>query len=155
MGYLLLAFVAFLGFVASLGCHVMAWLRIEPPFGKTSMMLHFGLFVVIVPLIILIKRTMPASVDKKDEIKHVFSELPKWIGAVPLALFFYVMASGAYTYHLILQYPRHEAPFYLVLRGFSGIWMMFFGVSALGFVGLFRLSRKKNAAATDATHPDQ
>jgi hypothetical protein len=157
MGYLLLAFVAFLGFIASLGCHVMAWLCIDPPFDRTSlmMMLTFGVFVVFLPMGILATKTMPASADVKDGNKHIFAELPKWLEKTYPYLIVYFIFNFFYGIYSTGQFPKSSIPFYLSLRIASGHWMLFYGVSVLGFVGLFRLSRKKRAVESDATPPGQ
>jgi cytochrome b561 len=155
MGYLLLAFVAVMGFAASLGCHVMGWLGIEPPFEDVSTILHVGLFVVVVPLVYFSSKTMPATADKKNNLKHLFAELPKWIEKTLPYLAAYLVFNFVFATYSIEQYPKNREPPYLTIRLFSGHWMLFYGMSALGFVGLFRLSRKKKATESDATPPEQ
>ncbi len=145
MGYLLLAFAAFLGFAVSLWCHVLSWLHIDPPLGKTSMMLHFGIFAVFLPSMILANKAVSPSVGKKDGFSYVMTALPNWIPKTAPYLGAYFVFNFFYGMYLTSPYPKGSVPLYLDIRIFSGHWMLFYGMSALASVGLFRLSRKNRA----------
>jgi hypothetical protein len=143
MGYLLLAGIAAAGFLVSVVCHLMGWLHIEPPWGRSVFVLHVGIFVLWFPLVMFANRTMPMPKRRRANLEHLFAELPKWARAAVTVLFVYAILNFAYFMYCASQYPRHKVPFYLELRGFSGHWMMFYGIAAFGFVALSRLARKR------------
>ncbi|EEF61796.1 hypothetical protein [Pedosphaera parvula] len=147
MGYILLMVTALTGLIASIACHLMGWLHVEPPWGKSVFILHVGIFVVWFPLVILANRTMPKA--GRNNMKHLLAVLPKWVRVACAVLFAYAILHFVYFIYCTQQYPKHGVPFYLELRGFSGHWMMFYGIASAGFVALGRLARKsKNAEAT-------
>ena len=141
MGYLILAVLAAVGLLASLGCHLMGWLQVEPPWGKSVFLLHIGIFVVWVPLVILANRTMPKP--GRGNLEHLLAELPRWVRFATSGLFTYALLNFAYFIYCTRQYPKHGVPFSVELRGFSGHWMMFYGIASAGFVALARLARKR------------
>ena len=148
MGYLILAMIAAVGFFASMACHIMGWLQVEPPWGKSVFLLHVGIFFVWFPLVINANRTMPKPGRKNMD--HLLAELPKWMRVATGILFVYTILNFVYFIYSTSQYPKHGVPFSIELRGFSGHWMMFYGVALAGFIALSRLSRKqrKNEADT-------
>jgi hypothetical protein len=148
MGYLILAMIAAVGFFASMACHIMGWLQVEPPWGKSVFLLHVGIFVVWFPLVIFANRTMPKP--GRNNMDHLLAELPKWMRVATGILFVYTILNFVYFIYSTSQYPKHGVPFSIELRGFSGHWMMFYGVALAGFIALSRLSRKqrKNEADT-------
>jgi hypothetical protein len=141
MGYLFLAVVAATGLLASVACHVMGWLNIEPPWGKSVFVLHVGFLVLWFPLVIFANRTMPKP--GRGNFEHLLAELPKWARVATYGLFVYALLNFAYFMFSAHKYPKHEVPFSVELRGFSGHWMMFYGVAAAGFVALARLARRR------------
>jgi len=142
MGYLLLAMTAAAGFVASVACHVLGWLGVEPSWGKSVFVLHVGIFVVWIPLVLFANRTMPKP--GRGNLKHLFAVFPKWVQGVAYALFGYTMLNFAYFVYSARQYPKHQVPFSVELRGFSGHWMLFYGIAVMGFVALARLAQKRS-----------
>jgi hypothetical protein len=140
MGYFFLAAAASAGFLASLACHLMGWLQIEPPWGKSVFVLHIGIFLVWFPLVIMANRTMPKP--GRNNFEHLVAALPKWVQPVFTILFVYALLNFVYFIYCSTQYPKHQVPFYVELRGFSGHWMMFYGIAAIGFVALSRLAPK-------------
>ncbi len=143
MGYLLLAVVATAGFLISVVCHVMGWLHMEPPWGRSVFVLHVGILVLWFPLVGFANRTMPMPKQGRGNFEHLLAELPKWVRSAATILFVYALLNFAYFIYCTTQYPKHKVPFYLELRGFSGHWMMFYGWAAIGFVALARLARKR------------
>ena len=141
MGYLLLAGIASLGFFASVACHLTGWLHTEPPWGKSVFVLHVGFLALWFPLVIFANRTMPKGA--RGNLEHLLAELPKWARRVVTVLFTYALLNFGYFMYCTSRYPKHEVPFYVELRGFSGHWMMFYGTAAIGFVALARLARKR------------
>ena len=147
MLYRIAALVAAIGFVASVGCHLMAWLQMEPAGGKWVFILHVGILVLWFPLVMMANRTMPKP--GRGNVDHLLAELPKWAGRVVSALFFYALLNFAYFIYCTQEYPKNKVPFSLELRGFSGHWIMFYSAAWAGFVGLARLARKRDASAVD------
>jgi hypothetical protein len=147
-GYLTLAALASAGLLASLVCHVMSWLQMEPPWGRSVFILHAGIFVVWIPLVIFANRTMPRP--RRANLDHLFAELPRWVRVAVGGLFVYTLLNFTYFAYCTRQYPRLGVPFYLELRGFSGHWMVFYGFALAGFVALARLSRKRIQEGTGA-----
>ena len=141
MTYRGLAIIAAIGLVASVACHIMGWLQIEPPWGKSVFFLHIGIFVVWIPLVLSANRTMPKS--GRNNVDHLLAELPKWARVTLGVLGAYVVMNFVYFIYCTHQYPKHGVPFSVELRGFSGHWMLFYGCALAGFVGLARLERKR------------
>jgi len=140
MGYLILVVFAVTGLLASMACHVMAWLQVEPPWGKSVFLLHVGIFVVWIPLVIFSKRMMPKP--GRNNLEHLLVELPKWVRIATSGLFAYAILNFVYFIYCTSQYPKHKVPFWVELRGFSGHWMLFYGIACAGFVALARRARK-------------
>jgi len=141
LGCLLLAVIAAQGFFASLVCHVMGWLHIEPPWGRSTFLLHVGIFVVWFPLVGLANRTMRKP--RRGNFEHLLAVLPKWARGFTYALFIYTLINFVWFLIAAHRYPKGEVPFALELRGFSGHWMLFYGIATLGFIALARLTRQR------------
>jgi hypothetical protein len=141
MGFVILALIAAAGLLASMACHVMGWLHWEPPGGKAVFVLHVGFLILWIPLVIFANRTRPAPA--KGNLEHLLAELPGWARLAVSALFVYALLNFAFFLYATRQYPRHGVPLSLELRGFSGHWMLFYGVAFAGFVALARLARKR------------
>jgi hypothetical protein len=148
MGYLFMAMMAAAGFVASVACHFMGWLHLEPPWGKSVFVLHIGIFVLWFPLVLFANRTMPKGV--RGNMEHLLAELPGWVRRAGAVLFVYTLLNFGYFMYCASQYPKNGVPFYLELRGFSGHWILFYGVAAIGFIALARLARKRKEAEPGA-----
>ena len=116
MGYLLLAMIAAAGLLASIACHLMGWLHVEPPWGKSVFVLHVGIFVVWIPLVVFANRTMPKP--GRGNFEHLLAELPKWLRTATGVLFAYALLNFAYFMFCTRQYPKHGVPFSIELRGF-------------------------------------
>ncbi len=145
MGYTILAAVSLAGLLASVGCHLAGWLGADPPWGQALFVLHVGIFPLWFPLVFFANRTMPKGA--RGNLDHLLAELPRWARVAVGVLFLYALVNFAYFMWLVRQFPKKEVPFAVVLRGFSGHWMMFYGVAAAGFVALARLSRKRRAGS--------
>jgi len=145
MGFIFLAVVAAAGLFASVACHLMSWLLIEPPWGQSVFLLHIGIFIVWIPLVIFANRTMPKR--GRGNLEHLFAVLPRWVRVATSALFAYALLNFGYFAYCTRVYPKHGVPFLLELRRFSGHWMMFYGVALAGLVGLARVSRKRRENA--------
>lgn len=142
MGYLLLATIAAVGFFASITCHLMGWLGVEPPWGKSVFLLHIGWILLWFPLVTFANRTMPPP--GRGNIEHLLAVLPRWAGILTYGLFIYALVNFGYFMFSTRHYPKHGVPFPIELRGFSGHWMLFYGFAAIGFVALARLARNRD-----------
>ena len=140
MGYGVLALIAAAGLIASVACHLMGWLGIEPPGGKSVVWLHVGFLVLAFPLVVFANRTMPRP--GHGNLEHLLAELPKWVRVVFYGLFVYALLNFAFFIYSTRQYPKHGVPFTMELRGFSGHWMLFYGIETIGFTALGRLARR-------------
>ena len=148
MGYLFLAGLSAAGFLASLVCHIMGWMLIEPPLGKAVFLLHAGIFVVWFPLVIFANQTKPSK--EGGNMAHLIAELPTWMRVAGGFLVFYTIINFIYFLICTSKYPKNGVPFLLELRGFSGHWMLFYGFALAGFVALSRLARKRRSDQTVA-----
>ena len=146
MGYLFLIVFAAVGLAASVGCHALGWLGIDPPGGKAVFALHVGVFVVWIPLVVLANRTMPTGGERDGNLNHLVAELPRWVRAAMIAALVYAVVNFVLYMVASGAYPKKEVPFTLQMRGFSGHLMMFYGWAVGGFVALRRLARKRQAA---------
>ena len=154
MAYLIMAFLAGAGFLASLGCHIIGLLQIEPPWGKSVFILHVGIFVVWIPLVFSANRTMPKR--NRGNFDHLLVELPKWVRIATRVVFVYAAVNFVFFLVCASQYPKHKVPFTLELRGFSGHWLLFYGWATAGFIGLSRRARKlKLLKESDLTGADK
>jgi hypothetical protein len=90
MVYAILALVSAAGLLASVACHLVGWLGIDPPAGKAAFALHVGIFVVWIPLVINANRTMPKGAGGNLDL--LLAELPAWARAAVGALFVYAIA---------------------------------------------------------------
>src|SRR2546423_5832796 len=121
MGYLVLALIAAAGLLASVVCHVMGCLHLEPPWGKSVFVLHIGFLILWFPLVLFANRTMPKP--GRGNFDHLLAELPKWVRVGVYSLFVYALLNFAYFIYATSQSPKHRVPFPVELRGFSGHWM--------------------------------
>ena len=137
----LLAGISAVGLLLSLACHVFGWLQVDPPGGQAAMHLHTGIFIVWIPLVFLTNRTMPR--------KDVLAELPTWATVGVMVLFVYAFLNSIHFGVMASRFPENQVPFSLVLRGFSGHWMLFYGFAVAGFIGLARLAHKRRQNSTE------
>ena len=70
-------------------------------------------------------------------------EMPPWMRLGLGGIFVYALLNFGYYMILTQNYTKGQVPFYIELRGFSGHWMMFYGVATAGFLALGRLHRKQ------------
>lgn len=147
MNFAALVVLAAAGFFASLYCHLLSWLDPNPPLGRTVFLLHAGIFAVWIPLVISANRTRPNPA--RGNLGHLFAVLPAWARVAVYGLFGYALLNFAYFLYSTRGYPKGQVPFRLELRGFSGHWMLFYGVAAVGFVALDRLAEKRKQEVSE------
>jgi len=153
MGYLLLSIIAASGLVVSTAFHIMTWLQLEPPWGTSVLILHIGWLILWFPLVVCANRTMPNP--RRGNLEHLLAELPGWVRLATYSLFVYAIFNFAIFIASTRRYPKHELPPFVVLRGFSGHWMLFYFIASSGFVALWRLCRKRKGPARSPIRNEQ
>jgi len=127
--YPLLALAA-CGFVLSAGAHCLALANAAIPGGNFVWGLHIGIFVVWVPTVLL-SLGVTRNANKKDFWKVVLAGCPVWMRRALYVVFAYavlnfiVFMASTMSQH---SHPTGEAP-PVVIRGFSGHWMVFYGAA--------------------------
>jgi hypothetical protein len=90
-------------------CHILGWLRLDPPLGQATLLLHIGLFPLWIPLVNLANRTMPKK--GRNNMQHLLAELPPWISRLAGAISLYALIRFAWFLYLTSQYPKGKVPF--------------------------------------------
>jgi hypothetical protein len=142
-------FAAFglLGFIASAVAHVYGLLRFPSPFGSWVWALHVAIFPLFFPLVYYANKTKPKDAGR-DNVTHLMKRLPRPVRLISNFLFFYAILNFGLFMFQTSQYPKKEEPEWLVQRGFSGHWMVFYGAIACGFWGLHLLQSKNETQGT-------
>ena len=140
MLFLFLAIVSGIGFLASVACHVLGWLRINPPGGKRVFALH----VIILALwfvLIFSARNNNSSGQGRRTLGPMLETVPSWLRSGIFILFIYAIAHFAFFIFQTRGKRTDNFPLYVQVRGFSGHWMMFYAVATIGFFALYRLGQ--------------
>ena len=146
------AIFGFIGLFRSLAVHLTTFLGIDPSKHFPWVWgLHICIFIVFIPMLFVQGKT-----PKKDFWARFFTDLPLWVRSavavffayaiINFALFFFLseggvpgIRDGKYVLHnhghMIreLSEVEYELQKAYVLRGFSGHWMVFYLMPALGF----------------------
>ena len=138
----LFSLLGLLGFVASLVAHCYGLLKQPSPFGGWVWALHVGIFPLFFALISCVPKTKPNDA-KRDNVTELMKELPLPVRVVMSVIFGYAILNFVLFMYQTSQYPKKAVPEWLAQRGFSGHWMVFYGVIFCGFWGLY-LNSKKN-----------
>jgi hypothetical protein len=131
--------LAALGFCLSVAAHVVSIVGVPLPGGHMVWLLHAGIFVVWLPTVLIASRVVRGE-RRKDVWKVTLSGCPGWmrlaakvlIGYVILNFVYFMATSGGSGHHSGDASPS-------VIRGFSGHWMLFYGVA---FMTLYSVSRR-------------
>lgn len=121
---LILKLSAWIGFLASLSIHLCT-LSGFVPFGKATFILHVGMFVVMLPAILIYGRAL-----KAQGMWRTFRRFPILSQLMIVALLVNGIATMATMPHL----PRNPtgADFAQMIRGFSAIWCyLYFLIASL------------------------
>ncbi len=131
--------LAALGFFASLATHLLALAGGLPPGGKSVFGLHVGIFVLWVPVVLLVLR-IHRGWRSLGAWKNVPAGCPPWMRSLTVGLVAYAMVSFFIAFTGVdAQRGGDKALSPGVLRGFSGHWMLFYGVA---FAVLYSVYRK-------------
>ena len=120
-------YLAGFGLVLSLFVHISALLGLPSPFGEIAWGLHFGIFVVWIPVVIVMN-SLTKDFKNRDLWKAALRACPKWMKY--LTYFFFGYAILNFILFAIIDIgggrgggvgtPSN------VYRGFSGHWMAFY-----------------------------
>jgi len=131
--------LAALGFLASLATHLLALAGSLPPGGMSVFGLHVGIFVLWIPVVLLVLRIHWGQRSLRAW-GNVLSGCPTWMRYVTVALFPYAIVNFFVAFTGVdAQRSGDDALSPMVLRGFSGHWMLFYGAA---FAVLYSVYRK-------------
>jgi hypothetical protein len=130
--------LAAVGFLLSVAVHVATIAGIPIPGGQMIWTLHVGIFVVWIPTVLITSRIMRGE-RRQDLWKVMLSGCPAWmrlaakvlLGYIILNFIYFMATSGRSGHHVGAPPPS-------VIRGFSGHWMLFYGVA---FMTLYSVNR--------------
>ncbi len=117
--------VAGLGLVLSVLVHVCALGGLPSLLGKATWALHLGIFVVWIPTIRVI---IPLwhGVTRREAMPFLLRGFPPWMRIMVIGLLAYAVLNFALFVSDALGDREGEL---VVLRGFSGHWMVFYGLA--------------------------
>lgn len=130
--------LAALGFVLSLIVHVMALAGYVPPGGEAVFAMHFGVFIVWLPTVLLSLR-LNHTLKSRHSWKRSLAGSPRWMRYATYGLFAYAVVNFLIVAHLTGNQPKAPGVTPTLLRGFSGHWMFFYGMA---FSMLYSVHRK-------------
>lgn len=116
--------IAIIGFIFSVFAHISGFLGIETPFGISLFPLHFGVFIVWFPAVIVSWKSTGFGLRFRwSHWKEQLSGCPKWMITGFYSMFAYAMVSFiAFT-----SAPDSWGSWVnSTIRGFSGHWMIFY-----------------------------
>ena len=120
--------LAVVGLVLSVICHLAALFGLVQPFGPAVWILHFGLFIVWLPAVV-VSIWLVKGYKKKDFWRAVLRGCPTWMRWLTYVLFAY----AGVNFFLVVQGGvgrQGNALDDVLLRVFSGHWMLFYFVAA-------------------------
>lgn len=156
MTVLLLPFLvlAVVGLVLSLAVHVVALFGQQQPLGEAVWALHIGIFVVCLPAM-LVSYRLVKEFKYKDMWRAALRGCPPWMRRLTAA--FGVYAAVNFVIFAALAPPGEagrvvNAP-PIVLRGFSGHWMVFYSAAAAMFYSAVVVAKRDPARRCPNGHP--
>ena len=151
---LLLPFIglAAVGLVLSMLVHLSALFGQPIPLGRKVWGLHFGIFAVWIPAVI-VTTLSSRGVVRKDFWKFALRGCPEWFRYLTYGLFGYSLVNFAIFLFKTAKVSRGEPPSEEVkLIGFSGHWMVFYA-AALGLLWSFVRAGENQAPRCPNGHP--
>ncbi len=135
-------FIAAAGFVLSLAAHLMALAGVNLPSGGLVWLLHVGIFIVWIPAISFVNQNVK-QMNRKRGWEELLAICPAWMRWMSGA----VVAYAAVNFVLFLvstngqPKPTGTAP-PIVVRGFSGHWMVFYWAAFVTFYATLKVRRR-------------
>ena len=143
MAVLLPAFMALaaIGLLLSIGAHIASMLGLPLPSGQLVWSLHVGSVVVWFPAALVASRAGRGR-PQGNVWKIILSGCPSWMRYPGYALFAYAIASFMWFIFTAGSQPQPDgdAP-PSVVRGFSGHWLVFYGLAFAIFLSAYRNPR--------------
>jgi hypothetical protein len=130
--------LAALGFVLSVAAHVASIAGVQIRGGQMIWLLHLGIFVVWLPTVLLVSRIMRGE-RRQDMWKLTLSGCPAWMRLAAKVLLGYIIVNFVYFISTAGRgghYSGDAPP--AVIRGFSGHWMLFYGVAFMTLYSVYR-----------------
>src|SRR5689334_20856625 len=121
-------FMILAGVGLALSVYVHAAALLDLPLPDYSMGLHVGIFVVWLPAILVASSTTKGT-PRKDFWKVALRGCPGWMRYALYAVAAYAFISFAAFAYQGNSYPNNNVPPSLVVRGFSGHWLAFYGAA--------------------------
>lgn len=154
-----------IGFILSLIAHLCGLCGVLPRIGFSIWTLHVGIFAIWIPAV-LVSIKMNRGVNQKDYWKNILAGCPRWMRRTVYVLVAYTVINFIF---FIVTTPKqnfsssHNEPTPAILRGFSGHWMLFYGVGfatlysayTLGWDGLQRRCRNGHPVSLVARFCEQ
>ena len=140
MVFLLLTFISTMGVIASVGCHILGWLRIDPPSGKRVFALHFAIMALWFVMIISGAIHSTPEPRERSSFGVILDSFPQWTRTGLFALFAYAFIHFIFFLFQTRGRSAHRLPLYVQVRGASGHWMVFYAAATLGFFALYRVT---------------
>jgi hypothetical protein len=143
--------LAALGFAISLGVHLLALSGRLPPGGKAVYAMHFGLFVVWIPAVLV---AMRLSQGQRSRLSwdQILDGCPAWMRYAAMGLFGYAFLNFFLAFGIPAQNNFGGELTPEVLRGFSGHWMLFYGLAFATLLSAYRKPRLRTSAKCPAGH---
>ncbi|QBB71518.1 hypothetical protein ELE36_14780 [Pseudolysobacter antarcticus] len=138
---LLIPFMALaaIGFLMSLTVHILALAGTLPPGGEAVFGLHIGIFVVWLPAV-LVSIRLNRGQRTRSSWKQMLAGCPNWMRYAVMGLFAYAFLNFFIAFSGQEHSRGHGSGISTAeLRGFSGHWMLFYGMA---FCILFSALRK-------------
>jgi len=127
--------LAGVGFVVSLWVHIGAVFGVKVAPDYFFFLLHVGIFVVFFPAV-LISQRLVGNTRRRDFWKVALRDVPPWLRYGVYVCFGYAIVNFLFFMTNTPAGGRSPAPPTQVWRGFSGHWMLFYGISfALLYAG--------------------
>lgn len=144
--------LAVCGFLISLAVHLLALAGRLPPGGEAIFAMHFGIFIVWIPAV-LVSIRLNQGQRTRNSWKHMLAGCPDWMRYAAYGLFGYAflnffLAFGGQTTDQ--GHTNELSP--AVLRGFSGHWMLFYGMAFCILFSAFRKPWLLTTATCPAGH---
>ena len=122
--------LALAGLVLSVATHIAALMGKSGPLGDSVGILHFGIFIVWIPAVIVAKG-LTRGLKRSDFWKAVLRGVPVWVRYAMYGLFAYTFVNFVIFIGLGGSSERHatEGMSPETARGFSGHWMLFYAAA--------------------------
>lgn len=136
------------GFVLSLFVHILGLLNRAPFFGWFALLLHFGVFVAMVGVFVAYFRLR--RLEGKGFWKRAFRTSPTWMRWTFLLLFIYAIVNFLSVWNKLFELNGKslDEVMVIMLRGFSGHWLLFYFATFAAFYSAMRATQQTIVSKT-------